>query len=267
MPLLPAEVKTYPSANVATDDVSTNGGDINTAGGEIAQSSNDAFIPSVPIPTSGGNVPWYYEIFKKNTSGTFNLVGPPRFFIQNGLLVPTGSGVLQHVSDNADDAGYVRYLFKSSSIWVEETIEVDGTTVKTGTTPVDASSPVFAESLDESGGILAAQGNRSISRGISLGYIPDGHVTAFSGWKLGINGTKGSGITIANRLTKPQISGVDMVFSQAYTWATGLVIPGSLTLDAGQYIGLWIEQTNYEDMLEPTNYGKPLTVSRGWSGP
>lgn len=255
------DIAIYPSALIPTNDTDPVGGNINTAGGELSEGTENVLVPALVIPAEGeaDGGPYYYANCVKNEGDTS--FTSPRFWLENGLLKPSAQGTITVQTETASESGKVRLIFLSSGEWITDDVTVSGLGLFESQEQADSNSPVLAIRISSGGAQTNATGNILISRGSSLGYIPQGRSTASSIVQLGIDLVVDSTAQSSNRLTAP--SGVS--FSEAYTYATGIYIPGPVDLDAGEFIKLWYKVTVPDGLLPPVDYYQPVLAGRGTS--
>lgn len=253
------DIAVYPPASIPTDDVSVSGGDINTAGGELDEVTDNVLVPALVIPAlaeaDGG--PYYYANCVKNEGATDYVT--PRFWLSNGLVKPTNQGTFTITTESTAESGKVRLHFLCSGVWIEEDVTVSGINVFESTEQADSNTPVLVEKITSGGAQTVTVGNIWISRGSSLGFIPAGRSTASSIIQLGIDPTVDNTLSTANRLTAP--AGVS--FSEAYNYTTGIYIPGPVDLVAGHFVKLWYKITIPDGLLPPIDYYQPVLSGRG----
>lgn len=253
------DIAIYPSAGVPTADTGTSGGNIDTSGGEMSEGTENVFVPALVIPAFGSADagPYYYANCVKNEGDSAFIT--PRFWLANGLIKPSAQGTFSITTESAAETGKVRLYFLAAGVWITEDITVSGASTFESIEQVDSNSPVMAVKITAGGSQTTASGNIWITRSSSLGLIPSGRSSASSFVQLGIDLTVNNTLATTNRLTAP--TGIS--FSEAYSFTTGLYIPGPDNLEAGEFVKLWYKITIPDGIDPPVDFYQPVLAGRG----
>ena len=251
MPVSSSDLQLYKSATMAANfTTATIGGAISgtlITGGTIGEV---LFTMGSNLP-GGGNKVQVEKIFYKNTN-TVSLLTQSAIFILNALTTVGTAGTVQLVSSSTSDNStyYVRINgFSSGTNAQLEQITMNGTTAVNGS--ATWSSIVRAENRLVSSGVLsAANGNITVTRGTVLGIIPAGWRTAISEITIALAGTLNDNGTTTNASTPPSLT-----FSNPSSYATGISVANSGTMNPGDAQGVWIqwtlpEQTNPSEDID-----------------
>lgn len=223
----------------------------------------DNFIPSQPIPTSGGDLSWFYAEGHLVANGGGHAVPSPGWYVKNGLFRPTAATPMQLVSDDPDDVGIVRLTFTSdtSGLWDTEEVQLNGTTTVPAQISPEIGTHVYAESVSEGGALEAATGNRFIfCNGSLMGKILVGQSTAASLFRIAIAQEVDNNYEAANRLTNPHTASATDVgsFTEAFSPDTRLQLPAAADVGDGEEVDIWWQIIAPEDMPAPIGQLKPV---------
>lgn len=254
-------ITVYPAASNPTTDVGVSGGNIDTGGGALSEITENVVIPQLQVPAdaSPDGGPYYYAICIKNVGADPFIT--PKFWLRNGIIPPAASGVFTLTPESASEADLVRIHFRNTDgDWGTDDITMNGLSPVTGVVAAEASSPVVMEKITSGESSTVSVSNIWNSRGSSLGYLPSGRAIAGSFIQIGLDLAVNNTLTAATRLTAP----AGITFSQAFSYATGLYIPGPVNLAAGEFIKVWFKVTVPNGMPMPiSGYFQPVVAWRG----
>lgn len=231
-----------PSLN-PSDDTSPVGGTIG-AGPAINPATAGALIPSLAlIPASGIDTHYYYAGCIKNVNLTTSNLNNPLFWLINGANPPPTSNNFQASSTDPNEVGLLVYSYMKSGVYVQETVSLAGTSLVSTTNAPDSGTEwgVVKWSLGGSNPSNATGDIVFLVNGVAVGFIPVGYDSLISFIQLGMDDAIGSTLQTSNRLTIPQISAVDMVFSRSNTELSAIATPASAALPHGNFVKLWFD--------------------------
>lgn len=259
MAFTPGDLKRYRAENHPSADGTTSGGGLPGSPVAIVDAAL-GYIPTTPIPAlTDPDLNWYYKEILRNENGTSDTLPAPSFFVRNGLLKPTSTGVFSLVSSaGVTDVVRLTFINSSGSVWDTTEVTLNGDTPVISLKGVEANSHVYAEVISGLGGtaLANASANIFISRGTTLGLIPQSFSVADSLHQIAIDDAKNSTSSTPTRTAAPT-TGVG-TFTEAFSVSSALVIPGTLDLDPTHFIGIWWRIIRPDGMPAPIEKFQPI---------